>query len=59
MKKILSPIPKAELERQFYTEFRRRIKAGEAAPFASMMAARAQLIERNRIVGEWLRVGEV
>jgi hypothetical protein len=49
-KKQLSPMQQAELERTFYAEFRRRMKAGEPAPFASMMAARQQLIERNRLI---------
>ena len=59
MTKILSPLQNAELEHTFYTEFKRRTKAGEAAPFAGMMAAREQLIERNRIMGEWPRIGEM
>lgn len=59
MRKILTPLQKAELERTFYQEFKRRTKAGEPAPFAGMMAARQQLIERNRIMGEWPRIGEV
>jgi hypothetical protein len=58
-KKQLSPMQQAALERTFYSEFRRRIKAGEPAPFAGMMAARQQLIERNRIMDEWPRLGEV
>lgn len=48
--KPLSPRQNAELERVFYTEYKRRTKAGEPAPFAGMMAARQQLIERNRIL---------
>lgn len=51
-KKQLSPIQQAELERTFYLEFRRRTKAGEPAPFAGVMAARQQLIERNRLLND-------
>ncbi len=58
-KKQLSPMQQAALERTFYLEFKQRTKAGDPAPFAGMMAARAQLIERNRIMGEWPRIGEV
>ncbi len=49
-KKRLTPMQLAGLERTFYHEYRQRIKVGEAAPFASAMAARAQLIERNKIL---------
>ena len=58
-KKQLSPMQQAELERTFYSEFRQRMKAGQPAPFAGMMAARAQLIARGRIIDEWPRIGEV
>jgi hypothetical protein len=58
-KRGLTPIQKAVRERTFYVEYRRRTKAGEPAPFAGMMAARAQLIERNRIMDAWTRLGEV
>jgi len=49
-KKVLTPQQKADLERAFYSEFKRRAKAGEPAPFAGMMAARQQLIDRNRLI---------
>jgi len=39
----------ADLRRLYFSEYKKRIKAGEHAPFAAMMADRAQLIERNRI----------
>jgi len=46
----LSPQQQADLELVYYCEFERRIKAGESAPFASAMAARLQLIERNKLL---------
>jgi hypothetical protein len=49
--KKLSALQQAELDRGYYNEYKRRIKAGEAPPFAGMMAARQQLIERNKILG--------
>jgi hypothetical protein len=51
IKKKLSPLQQAELDRCYYIEYKRRVTAGEAPPFAGMMAARQQLIERNKILG--------
>ena len=52
-KKSLTPMQQATLERTFYLEYKRRTKAGDAAPFAGMMAARAQLIERNQLLNDY------
>jgi hypothetical protein len=48
--RTLTPIEMANLERVFAIEYKRRIKAGEPAPYASMMAARAHCIEHNRLM---------
>lgn len=52
MVKKLTVAQKGELERTFHREYRNHIKDGEAAPYAGLMAARSQLIERN-----WLLAG--
>jgi hypothetical protein len=45
-----TPQQKAGLERVYFDEYKRLTKAGEAGPFASMMAARLQLVERNKMI---------
>lgn len=47
----LSPGKVAELEQVFQEEYARRIKAGEPAPFANLMAARLQCEKRNEMIG--------
>jgi len=49
MRRHISPAQEADLRRLYFSEYKKRIKAGEHSPFAAMMADRAQLIERNRI----------
>lgn len=49
--KKLSALQRAELDRGYYIEYKRRVEAGEAPPYAGMMAARQQLIERNKLLG--------
>lgn len=55
VRRRLTPAQEAESERIYRMEFRRLIKAGEAAPFASAMASRLQIVERNRMFAETLR----
>lgn len=46
----LKPDQKADLERTFRAEYLRRVKAGEAEPYAALMAERAQMTEFNRLI---------
>jgi|GEM_PF-2769840 hypothetical protein len=50
-KVYILPSQEADLRRLYFSEYKRRIKAGDLPPFAATMADRAQLIERNRILG--------
>jgi hypothetical protein len=43
------PSQEADLQRLYFSEFKRLIKAGEQGPFAATMAGLAQLKEWNRI----------
>jgi len=52
VRRRLTPTQAGELERLYRMEFRRLLKAGEPAPYASMMAARLQLIEQNKMLAE-------
>jgi hypothetical protein len=47
----LTPGQQAQLERVYLTEFKRRTKAGDAPPFAAMMADVLQLQTLNKMVG--------
>jgi hypothetical protein len=49
MRRHISPAQEADLRRLYFSEYKKRIKAGEHSPFAAMMADLAQLAERNRI----------
>ena len=42
-------VQEADLRRLYFSEYKKRIKSGEHAPFAAMMADLTQLAERNRI----------
>ena len=49
MRRHISPAQEADLRRLYFSEYKKRIKAGEHSPFAAMMADLAQLAVRNRI----------
>jgi hypothetical protein len=49
MRRHILPAQEADLRRLYFSEYKKRIKAGEHSPFAAMMADLAQLAERNRI----------
>ena len=49
IRKLVSPLQKADLRRLYFSEYKKLIKAGEHPPFAAMMADLTQLKERNRI----------
>jgi hypothetical protein len=48
-RKPISPAQEAGLTRLYFSEYRKRVRAGDHEPFAAMMANRAVLVERNRI----------
>lgn len=48
--KSLTPLQQADLERLFRMTYKGLVASGEAIPFAAMMAARAELIELNRLI---------
>jgi hypothetical protein len=49
MRRHISPAQEADLRRLYFSEYKKRIKAGEQAPFAATMADLTQLKERTRI----------
>ncbi|MFA5458061.1 MAG: hypothetical protein WC261_10565 [Synergistaceae bacterium] len=50
-KVYILPSQEADLRRLYFSEYKRRIKAGDLPPFAATMADLTQLKERNRILG--------
>jgi hypothetical protein len=50
LKQIISPAQEDGLRRLYFSEYKRLTRAGEAGPFAAMMANRAQMVERNKLL---------
>ena len=52
MNQAISQSQEDGLRRLYFSEYHRLTMAGEAGPYAAMMANRAQLVERNRFLRE-------